>query len=49
LTKYGHEVPGVGRSGVNKSNHRHCRLLRACDERPSSSRAAEERDELAPM
>jgi hypothetical protein len=30
-----------------ESDHRHRRLLRACRERPRSSRAAEQADELA--
>src|SRR5262245_11153597 len=33
---------------AKKSNHRHCRLLRARRERPSG-RAAEQHDELAPL
>ena len=39
---------GYGRCGVQKSDHRHRRLLRARRERPCS-RAAEQRDELAPL
>ena len=35
-------------SGIEHPNHRHRRLLRACRERPSR-RAAEQRDELAPL
>src|SRR6516225_3555233 len=35
------------RPGVEKPDHRHHRLLRACRERPCSRRAAEQRDELA--
>src|SRR5262249_29868902 len=31
----------VGRSQIEKSDHRHRRLLRACRERPRGSRAAE--------
>src|SRR5262249_59053934 len=38
----------VGRSGVEKSDDRHRRLLRARRERPSR-RAAEQRDELAAL
>jgi hypothetical protein len=34
---------------VEKSNHRHGRLLRARRKRPHDSPAAEERDELAPL
>jgi hypothetical protein len=34
---------------VKKSDHRHCALLRARRERPSRSRAAEKRDEVAPF
>jgi hypothetical protein len=34
---------------VEKPDHRHHRLLRMRRERPSRSRAAEQRDELAPL
>src|SRR5262249_15109231 len=34
---------------VEKSYHRHCRLLRACRERPRGCRAANQRDEIAPF
>jgi hypothetical protein len=37
------------RRAVEKSNHRHGRLLRACRKRPHDNPAAEERDELAPL
>jgi hypothetical protein len=37
-----------GRSWGKKSDHRHCRPLRTCHDRPSR-RAAEKRDELAPL
>src|SRR5215469_8869975 len=37
----------VGRREAEKSDHRHCRLLRARRKRPSRRRAAEKRDELA--
>ena len=37
------------RSAVEKPNHRHRRLLRARRERPRRRRAAEQRDELAPL
>jgi hypothetical protein len=35
--------------GVEESNHRHHRLLRARRERPRSRSAAEQRDEVAPF
>jgi hypothetical protein len=45
----GYEVGPIGkRSAVEKSNHRHRRLLRPRRERPRRRRAAEQRDELAP-
>jgi hypothetical protein len=34
---------------MEKSNDRHCRLLRARRERPRSCRAAGQRDEVAPF
>jgi hypothetical protein len=37
-----------GRTGVEKPDHRHCRLLRDRGERPSR-RGAEKRNELAPL
>src|SRR5262249_26091486 len=37
------------RLGVEKSDHRHRRLLRARRERPRDGRAAEQRDELAAL
>ena len=39
----------IGRPAVDKPDHRQRRLLRACGERPSRRRAAEKRDELAPL
>ena len=39
----------VGRCAVEKPDHRHRRLLRARRERPRRRRAAEQRDELAPL
>src|SRR5262245_4827589 len=36
------------RCKVEKPDHRHRRLLRACGESPRNRRAAEQRDELAP-
>src|SRR4029453_15340143 len=39
----------IRRSAVEKSDHRHRRLLRARRERPNSRHAAEQRDELAPF
>jgi hypothetical protein len=39
----------LGRSGVDKPNHRHRRLLRPRRERPSDRRAAQKRDKLAPL
>src|SRR5262245_19540953 len=38
----------LGRSGADKADDRHRRLLRSRGERPPRRRAAEERDELAP-
>src|SRR5262249_59558798 len=38
-----------GRCTVKKSDHRHRWLLRARGERPRRRRAAEQRDELAPL
>ena len=35
------------RDAAKEADHRHCRLLRACRERPRRRRAAEQRDELA--
>src|SRR6516165_10143426 len=46
-----HTQPGrehIARASIEEPDHRHRRLLRACRERPSSRRAAEQRDELAP-
>ena len=40
---------GTGRSGVKIPDHRHRRLLRPRRERPRRRRAAEQRDELAPL
>jgi hypothetical protein len=37
----------IGRPAVKKSDHRHCRLLRARRERPRGCCAAKQRDELA--
>src|SRR5262249_18103446 len=49
LPKRGQEVCILlGRPGIQKSNHRQCRLLRARRERPRG-RTAEERDELASL
>src|SRR5262249_26773956 len=49
LTERGEELWGVaGRPGGEDPDHWHHRLLRARRERPSS-RAAEQRDELAPF
>src|SRR5262249_52985483 len=44
------DVVGVrfGRAGVQKSNYRHCGLLRARRERPRDGRTADKRYELAP-
>src|SRR5262249_47212681 len=42
-----HERPG--RTRTKKSDHRHRRLLRARRERPRGRRAAEQRDEVAPL
>src|SRR5262249_45790410 len=48
LAKCGEHVrKRIGRCLVEKSDHRHCRLLRARRERPCGSRAAEQRDERA--
>src|SRR5262249_18082032 len=48
--KCGHGLPRVtGRFAVEESNDRHLRLLRARRKRPSSRRAAEQRDELAAL
>ena len=33
-------------SGIDEADHRHCRLLRARRDRPSSRRTSEQRDEL---
>src|SRR5262249_45585340 len=50
LAERSHVVRHVSeRSAVQKSHHRHRRLLRTCRERPRSGRAAEQRDELAPV
>src|SRR5439155_9388418 len=43
-----HGCPRAGRLPVEKPDHRHHRLLRACRERPRDCRAADEREELAP-
>ena len=43
-------INGVGsRSGIEETDHRHSRLLRARRVRPRRRRAAEQRDELASM
>src|SRR5262245_59587728 len=39
----------ASRRAAEKSNHRHCRLLRPRRERPRGRRAAEQRDEVAPL
>jgi hypothetical protein len=39
----------LGRCAVEKSDHRHCRLLRARRERPRGYRATEQTNELAPL
>src|SRR5215472_17726033 len=39
---------GVTVRAAEEPDHRHCRLLRERRERPRGSRAAEQRDELAP-
>src|SRR5947209_20492770 len=45
-----HEVRGVSERGVpQETNNRHRRLLRVRGERPRGSRAAEQRDERAPL
>ena len=50
LAERDHEVRGVSERGVpEETNNRHRRLLRARRERPRSRRAAEQRDELAPL
>src|SRR5262249_27453321 len=36
------------RTEAEISDHRHCRLLRACSQRPCCCRTTEQRDELAP-
>jgi hypothetical protein len=41
--------PQVRRFGAEEPDHRHRRLLRARHEWPSSGRAAEKHDELAPL
>jgi hypothetical protein len=41
--------PSDRRCAMEKSDYRHRRLLRACRERPRRSRAAKQRDELAPL
>ena len=38
----------IGRGGVHKADHRHCRLLRVHRERPTCC-AAEQRDEVASL
>src|SRR5262249_48646791 len=49
LPKPPHEVCGsISRSGVEKPDPRHCRLLRARRGRPCPRRAANESEELAP-
>src|SRR5262249_8276413 len=54
----GHTLPEGGqaaniidipRCAAEKSDHRHCRLLRGYRERPHGGRATEQRDELAPF
>jgi hypothetical protein len=48
LTECAHTIrKAVGRCEVEKSHHRHRRLLRARRQRPCRCRAAEQRDELA--
>ena len=50
LTEGGHEVHSVSERGVpQEPDHRHLRLLRARRERPGNRRAAEQRDEIAPL
>src|SRR5262245_35842108 len=50
LAERGDQVREVGERGVpQETNNRHRRLLRAHRERPHSRRAAEQRDELAPL
>src|SRR5450759_5938551 len=39
----------VRRTDVEEPDHRHRRLLRLCRKRPTHRRAAEKRDELAPL
>ena len=41
--------PPFRRCGTEEPDHRRCRLLRARRERPCDGRAADERDELAPL
>ena len=49
ILESGDEVGHCDRgSGIEKSDHRHRRLLRPRRERPCGCRAAEQRDELAP-
>src|SRR5262245_6119144 len=43
-----HRCAGLGRTRIEISDHRRWRLLRPRRQRPSSRRAAEQRDELAP-
>jgi hypothetical protein len=38
-----------GRTGIEKTNHRHRRVLRARRERPCCRRASEKRDEFASL
>src|SRR5262245_54090817 len=50
LTERSQELRVVaGRPGAEEPNHRHRRLLRPRRERPRGRRAAEKRDELAPL
>src|SRR5262249_20785433 len=50
LAEGSHEVRGVSERGVTQeTNNRHRRLLPAHGERPSSHRAAEQRDEFASL
>src|SRR5262249_56688142 len=50
LPERGHKVgPLGGGGGIEDSDHRHRRLLRARRERPRDRRAAEQRDELAAL
>src|SRR5262245_978387 len=49
LAEYGHESHRVSQgSAAEKADHRHLWLLTPCRNRPRRSRAAEQRDELAP-